>query len=119
MCSIEGCDGKAIAKGLCAKHYMRLRRTGDPGSERKRGRPRDQDEMLAMTRTMFKEFSPRTIARHVRASRLLFAVLDGKTHEEIIKSCIRPSGSFNFSKLLRLAELLYEAAHEDNGDSEE
>jgi hypothetical protein len=29
MCSIQGCAGKAIAKGLCSKHYMRLRRTGD------------------------------------------------------------------------------------------
>jgi hypothetical protein len=30
MCLVDGCDKKPIAKGLCAKHYMRQRRTGDP-----------------------------------------------------------------------------------------
>ena len=30
MCKIEGCSGKAVARGLCAMHYMRVRRTGDP-----------------------------------------------------------------------------------------
>jgi hypothetical protein len=36
MCSIEGCGAKTVAKGLCAKHYMRLKRTGDAV---KTGRP--------------------------------------------------------------------------------
>jgi hypothetical protein len=29
-CKVEGCSNAAVAKGLCAKHYMRARRTGDP-----------------------------------------------------------------------------------------
>jgi hypothetical protein len=33
----EECDGKPVAKGLCAKHYMRMRRTGDPDETRKPG----------------------------------------------------------------------------------
>lgn len=41
MCTIEGCDRKPVAKGLCAKHYMRARRTGDPNHTRKPGHKRD------------------------------------------------------------------------------
>lgn len=29
-CSYDGCDRKAITKGWCGKHYMRMRRHGDP-----------------------------------------------------------------------------------------
>src|SRR6516164_1880492 len=37
MCKISGCRTPAIAQGLCAKHYMRQRRTGDPTAKRKPG----------------------------------------------------------------------------------
>jgi hypothetical protein len=37
MCNISGCRTPAIAQGLCAKHYMRQRRTGDPTVKRKPG----------------------------------------------------------------------------------
>ena len=37
MCEISGCPNPAIAQGLCAKHYMRQRRTGDPTITRKPG----------------------------------------------------------------------------------
>ena len=30
ICTIDDCHNQAIAGGLCAKHYMRRRRTGDP-----------------------------------------------------------------------------------------
>lgn len=29
-CTIEGCSGDHLAQGLCAKHYTRLRKYGDP-----------------------------------------------------------------------------------------
>lgn len=29
-CSIEGCEGRQIARGLCAKHYQRQKAHGDP-----------------------------------------------------------------------------------------
>lgn len=29
-CSIDNCNSKHYGKGLCEKHYTRLRRTGDP-----------------------------------------------------------------------------------------
>lgn len=31
ICSVEGCERRAIAHGLCQKHYMRWRRHGDAG----------------------------------------------------------------------------------------
>lgn len=37
MCKISGCANPAIAQGLCAKHYMRQRRTGDPTVKRRPG----------------------------------------------------------------------------------
>lgn len=33
-CTVEKCDRKAYAKGLCGRHYMRLRRTGKLTTER-------------------------------------------------------------------------------------
>lgn len=30
MCSIEGCGGKVVGRGWCAKHWARWRRHGDP-----------------------------------------------------------------------------------------
>ena len=37
-CTIPGCPNEATAHGLCAKHYMRLRRHGDPNVEIRVGR---------------------------------------------------------------------------------
>jgi DNA-binding response OmpR family regulator len=45
MCTIEGCDRKPVAKGLCAKHYMRVRRNGDPNQTRTPGRKCDPSPM--------------------------------------------------------------------------
>jgi len=30
ICKIEDCQTKAVAKGLCQKHYVRFKRHGDP-----------------------------------------------------------------------------------------
>ena len=29
LCTVEGCAGRSLAKSLCSKHYLRLRRTGN------------------------------------------------------------------------------------------
>ena len=63
MCTIEGCDRKPVAKGLCALHYMRARRTGDPNQIRKSGRRRDPAPML-----MSGDRSPRSNARWSRTA---------------------------------------------------
>jgi hypothetical protein len=37
-CKIDGCHNDAVAAGMCAMHYMRQRRTGDPTVTLKPGR---------------------------------------------------------------------------------
>lgn len=37
-CEVEGCEGPVAGRGLCRKHYMRLRRKGSTGDERKNAR---------------------------------------------------------------------------------
>ena len=61
MCKIAECDGKPVAKGLCARHYMRARRTGDPTETRKPGP--HPSAVVAAHRALFPEASPRTQAR--------------------------------------------------------
>jgi hypothetical protein len=39
-CTIAGCPSEAVAKGLCAMHYMRVRRGGDPNAEFKPRQPK-------------------------------------------------------------------------------
>ena len=43
-CAIPGCPHEAVAKGLCAKHYMRLRRAGDPMAKLQAGRKAQSDD---------------------------------------------------------------------------
>lgn len=38
ICSVEGCDRPALAKGLCGLHYRRMRQHGDPHQVKKVGR---------------------------------------------------------------------------------
>jgi hypothetical protein len=51
ICVIEGCEARATAKGLCAKHYMRTRRHGDPSQVKQRGAPKNAQK--AELRGMF------------------------------------------------------------------
>lgn len=37
VCSVEGCERKAVSKGFCFRHYMRLRRTGKLTTTRRMG----------------------------------------------------------------------------------
>jgi hypothetical protein len=49
-CTIEGCPNAAVAKGLCAKHYMRVVRTGDATAKQKPGpkpKPGGKGEAMA------------------------------------------------------------------------
>jgi hypothetical protein len=109
MCRIKGCYGKSVAGGLCAKHLMRVRRTGDPHKVRKRG-PKPSSWQAGF-REMFPEYSKRTQARQIRAFRLLNACGEG-AFKEAVKAATRPNDSVNVSKLLEIAERMY-AEQED------
>ena len=101
MCRIKGCYGKSVAHGLCQKHYMRLRRTGDPNRIGKPG-PKLPEWRKAL-REMFQDIqSPRTHARYIEAFKLLQA-FDPETRKAAIEQAGRPNGTLNVSKLLNIA----------------
>ena len=96
MCIIDGCDRKPVAKGLCAKHYMRVRRAGDPNQVRKPGRKRDP--ALAL---LSEGRSRRSAARFLQAVRWLQETgADDEAVERAIIAATRPNGTVNVSKLL-------------------
>lgn len=99
MCTIDGCAAKPIAKGLCSKHYMRVRRGGDASKKRKPGP--NPDKWRADSRKTLGEMSDRTFARYEPATRMLReANIDFKPFFE---AATRPNGSFNVSRLYCLA----------------
>jgi hypothetical protein len=102
MCKIEGCQSRSVAKDLCAKHYMRERRTGDASRTRKPGRKRDP--AIAMHRKlMTPDFGSRSkFSRYIAAMRLL-ADSDLATRQAVINKASRPNGTINIAKLQRLA----------------
>jgi hypothetical protein len=104
MCTIEGCDGDAVSQGLCAKHYMRLRRTGDPNVTLKPGAKAGDGSKR--TSSLFPEWSPRTRARFQQA----MSLLQGqplKIKRETVQRAIRSNGSVNVSKLVDMATMIY------------
>jgi hypothetical protein len=73
-CSIAGCKSSTLAKGLCQKHYTRLRNNGDPEKVGKRGRPRDATK--AGARETFGHWSRRKFERYWRARKAFEASID-------------------------------------------
>jgi hypothetical protein len=111
MCSVEGCDLESAAKGLCAMHYMRMRRHGDVTVTRKAGRPRD--EFVAVFRKLEcdAEMSPRSFSRMIRAHRCL-KLMEKSEAKKVMDECTRPNGTLNHSALLRWGEAVLRAAKE-------
>jgi hypothetical protein len=104
MCAVEGCEGQPVAKGLCSKHYMRLRRAGDPNITRKAGpKPTELSEFIS---SQFREWSPRTRARYKQGFRLL-ASLPEEIRKETAQRAIRSNGSVNVSKMVGMAAATY------------
>ena len=97
-CTFPDCPAPAVAKGLCGKHNMRLRRHGDPATVNRAGR-KDGDRQI---RELMSELSDRSYARYMRGLRLLQTFeLDAKP---VIASCTRPNGSMNWAKFEQIAE---------------
>jgi hypothetical protein len=101
MCSIDGCDAKPVAKSLCAKHYMRVKRQGSPDKTGKPGRPRSP--RLELTRSVFPDYSARTIARHNKAMQMLGSEA---LRKNVIQKNTRPNGSISVSGMLATAKFL-------------
>jgi hypothetical protein len=106
MCDIKGCYGKLVAHGLCQKHYMRLRRYGDPNRVNKRGPKRPEwEQQLRAFLEQGSERSPSTLARQVKAFKLL-AAFGAEAQEAGVRHASRPNGSLNVSKLLNFAIMM-------------
>jgi hypothetical protein len=107
LCNINGCDARVVAKGLCAKHYMRARRHGSPDKKHKPGPKRR--EYRQMFRPMLGEWSPRTQARWLLAQKLV----PSKELQKLIKRASRPNGSLNVSRLLEMAAVRFVLKNKD------
>ncbi len=71
---------------------------------RKRGRPRNA--RLDLYRDIFKEWSPRTLARYQRAMEMLISINYTKEQtKEILRQATRPNGTMSVARVEHLAEL--------------
>ena len=107
MCVVESCDRKPIAKGLCAKHYMRVRRAGDPSTVGKPGRKRSPERLPMEEMGVSAEWSPRTFARFKQAIEMLREVGGVEEVKQPIEAATRSNRSLNVSKLVRIAAMRY------------
>jgi hypothetical protein len=103
MCNIEGCTNNTVAKGLCAKHYMRMRRNGDASTVRKRGPASERPVGI----------SARTWSRFKQAADMFEAMgFPLKDFERAMDKAKRRNGSINVSELLRFAQYILEDLEE-------
>jgi hypothetical protein len=103
VCTFPDCSAAAVAKGLCAKHTMRLRRHGDPATVNRRGRKAG----ASPEREAMADRSDRTYARFRRGARLLSAA--GLDLAPVLAACSRPNGSKNWAQFERQAEVITNA----------
>jgi hypothetical protein len=105
VCSISECAGTAVAKGVCPKHYMRMKRHGED-VVLKRGPKTDPNVAFAKRIGLFDKIGTRTQARQRRG-----IILDRKIQEilgepsyykEAMELAIRPNGSVNWSQFERI-----------------
>jgi hypothetical protein len=111
MCTIEGCDGRPVGKGLCAKHYMRLRRGGDPNVVRKAGRKPNPLNKFVADYMRSVGWSSRTLARYLRALHMLEGQPEA-VRAETLQRATRSNGSVSVSKLLDMATMIHIGSEE-------
>lgn len=108
MCSIKGCDAPMLAKGLCAKHYMRQRKHGKTNVVEKRGRKQNKDKAAQRQLMMPGGWSESTFERYWLAFKVRNSSgASDQERNQAIKNAARPSGSLNVSKLVRESWMLY------------
>ena len=110
MCSIKTCCGQSVAHGLCQKHYMRLRRCGDPNRVGKRG-PSGRNGSKGFAHV--PKLQPAHPGAPITAFKLLSA-LGSEAHNAAVAQATRPNGSLNVSKLLNIAIMMRTFVDEEN-----
>jgi hypothetical protein len=101
QCAHPDCQAETVAKGLCGRHYMRLRRHGDTEKVKKKGRPSGR-RAAVLGAFEGSGVSQRSLDRYIHAIKLLHT--HGINHEPFIKNATRPNGSMNMLRLEEMAE---------------
>ena len=106
MCSVTDCDRHHKARGLCALHYQRWRRTGDSEKVRPAGRPTDR-WLEVLRHDYSRVWSPRTITRLKRVLRTCATYRPGSQlddeWDDLWRVATRPNGTINVAQLERTA----------------
>jgi hypothetical protein len=113
-CTIPDCPAPARARGMCSKHYMRVRRHGDANAIHHPGR--QADTQLTVARSQFPDRSPRTQARFARTLRFESSLRYLGEEGYLVKAitaATRRNGSLNFEKLEGLMEYRVAVALEE------
>ena len=104
-CAIPDCTAAAVAKGLCGKHYMRIRRHGDPARTDKRGPKRTLKASSIFPRDAMGARSRRRYDRAVRIAEMLRDEFEIYPMESALKAAMRPNESLSVAKLLKIMEI--------------
>ena len=110
LCSVDDCQRRTTARGLCSMHYRRMMRTGSVDTVRTAGRPSDamRAQILGVMGADFA--STRGAARYWRATSIYSEM--GAADPEFdsrsalaaaLQKAIRSNGSINVSHFERLA----------------
>ena len=73
-CTVEGCENPTVAKGLCGKHYIRARRTGDPSTPSHKPGPKPKpggtiDRLITLERELTRlRYENAELQKHAPAS---------------------------------------------------
>jgi hypothetical protein len=107
ICTIEGCQAHAAVKGLCSRHYMRIRRHGDPSVVKSAGAPRNEplNAWKANLREMVdaQPMSARTFEHYCSTWKKLRR-LDFEDINEVLNEATRLNGSLNVSKFAAVTD---------------
>lgn len=101
ICTVDGCDEIARAKGLCARHYTRLNRHGDAAVVNTRGRRRK--EIHAMVQQLLRHKPDRASARFQTGLNILIEIVGPDGYDAAVRACTRPNGTVNKAQLRRMA----------------
>jgi hypothetical protein len=102
-CRANDCTDTAEAKGMCPKHYMRMRRHGDTEAVGKSGRRKDP-RLTHWRNALGDTMSERNLSRWTNAIGAIDA-LDGQDAvAAAVQAATRKNGSLNVSVVVRASE---------------
>jgi hypothetical protein len=104
-CTVEGCEAHATVKGLCAKHYMRIRRHGDPNVVKPAGAPRNEAKAYLLKEVGLSA-PTRTFERYHSAMKKLvpYHIFDEAIAHKVATEATRRDGTLNVNRFAGFAD---------------